>query len=150
MREPVHRSFCRVLYGDTDAAGVVYYGNYLRYFESGRSEFMRDQVCSYREIEERGLVLPVIACHARYKAPARYDDLLAIDTSLTEITRVRCRFSYRIIRTATRQQPEQSLVKGYTEHAVINRHGKLTKLPADIYQPLREMLEQPDNLAAPP
>ena len=72
MREPVHRSTCRVLYGDTDAAGVVYYGNYLRYFELGRTEYMRDLVQTYREIESQGLVLPVIECYTRYKAPAAF------------------------------------------------------------------------------
>ncbi len=82
IQEPVHTTTCRVLYGDTDAAGVVYYGNYMRYFEIGRTEFMRDLVRSYKEIEDEGLVLPVIECSARYKASATYDDLLIIKTSL--------------------------------------------------------------------
>ena len=69
-------SHYRVLYGDTDAGGVVYNANYLRFFELGRSDFMRTYVCSYREIEERGLILPVTESFARYKAPAFYDDLV--------------------------------------------------------------------------
>ena len=84
MPEPVHKTNIRVLYGDTDAAGVVYYANYLRYFEKGRTEYMRDLVLSYREIEDLGLLLPVIECYSRYKAPAAYDDLLTIETSLAE------------------------------------------------------------------
>ena len=58
----IHRTTCRVLYGDTDAGGVVYNANYLRYFEIGRTELMREWVCSYREIEQQGIVLPVTEC----------------------------------------------------------------------------------------
>ena len=137
MPEPIHKSIYRVLYGDTDAAGVVYYGNYMRYFEQGRTEFMRDLVrISYHEIEKQGLVLPVIECYARYKAPAAYDDLLTIETSLAELKNVSCRFNYRI----KRQEENGSfslLAKGYTVHASVDWSGKLTKLPADIINMLQ-------------
>ena len=83
MPQPVHSYAYRVLYGDTDAAGVVYYANYLRYFERGRTEYMRDIVLmTYREVEGLGLILPVIECYSRYKAPAIYDDLLTIVSKL--------------------------------------------------------------------
>ena len=127
MPEPVHRTCCRVLYGDTDAAGVVYYANYLRYFEKGRTEYMRDLVLTtYREIESRGLVLPVIECYSRYKAPAAYDDLLTIETSLAEVKSVSCRFNYRIYRNNP-DESETFLAKGFTVHASVNREGRLTK-----------------------
>jgi acyl-CoA thioester hydrolase len=140
MKEPIHRTKCRVLYGDTDAAGVVYYGNYMRYFERGRTEYMRDLVqTSYREIEDQGLVLPVIECYARYKAPAAYDDLLVIETSINELKNVSCRFSYRIFRKEN-DGSQTLLVKGFTVHASVDRTGKLTKFPAYLIEKLKTIL----------
>jgi len=140
MLEPIHRTECRVLYGDTDAAGVVYYGNYMRYFEMGRTEYMRDLVqTSYREIEDRGLVLPVIECYARYKAPAAYDDLLVIETSINQLKNVSCRFSYRISRKED-DSSQTLLVKGFTVNASVDRNGKLTKFPADLINKLKSIL----------
>jgi len=136
MQEPIHRTSCRVLYGDTDAAGVVYYGNYMRYFEQGRTEYMRDLVQTYREIESQGLLLPVIECYTRYKASAAYDDLLVIETSMVELKNVSCRFNYRILR----KEPDDSLTllaKGYTVHASVDRSGRLTRLPAKLINKLR-------------
>jgi len=140
MPEPVHQTRYRVLYGDTDAAGVVYYGNYMRYFELGRTEYMRDLVrTSYREIEKQGLVLPVIECYARYKAPAAYDDLLVIETSINELKNVSCRFSYRISRKEA-DGSQTLLVKGFTVNASVDRSGKLTKFPASLIEKLKIIL----------
>ncbi len=139
MDELIHRSQQRVLYGDTDAAAVVYNANYLRYFELGRTEFMRDRICTYRDIEQLGFVLPVTECHIRFKAPGRYDDLLSIETTLTALKKFSCTFSYRIMRPeeGTRQL---LLAKGFTTHASVNRDGKLAPLPATISQKLRPFL----------
>jgi len=142
MPEPVHTSTYRVLYGDTDAAGVVYYANYLRYFERGRTEYMRDLVMTYHEIENLGLVLPVIECYSRYKAPAAYDDLLTIETSLVELTNFSCRFNYRIYRYDSNDS-RTLLAKGYTVHASVNREGKLTKLPAQLLAKFEKILSVP-------
>ena len=139
MPEPVHKTTIRVLYGDTDAAGVVYYANYLRYFEMGRTEYMRALVLSYREIEDLGLLLPVIECYSRYKAPAAYDDLLTIETSLAELKNVSCRFNYRIYKNYS-EDSRTLLSKGYTINASVNREGKLTRLPAHILKKLEKIL----------
>ena len=129
----------RVLYGDTDAGGVVYNANYLRYFEIGRTELMRQWVCSYREIEELGFVLPVIECWSRFKSPAFYDDMLIIETTIAEVSSLKCRFSYRILRQeADTTQSKKLLVKGYTVHAAVTRAGKLTRLPQDIIQKIAQ------------
>lgn len=129
----------RVLYGDTDAGGVVYNANYLRYFEIGRTELMRQWVCSYREIEELGFVLPVIECWSRFKSPAFYDDMLTIETTIAEVSSLKCRFSYRILRQeADTTQSKKLLVKGYTVHAAVTRAGKLTRLPQDIIQKIAQ------------
>ncbi|MDD3814964.1 MAG: thioesterase family protein [Desulfocapsaceae bacterium] len=145
MDNLTHRSQHRVLYGDTDAAAVVYNANYLRYFELGRTEFMRDRICTYREIEQRGIILPVTECHIRFKAPARYDDLLIIETCLTELKKISCSFSYRILREEEAGKP-RLLAKGFTTHASVNREGKLTPLPTDITQKLQPFLPSPAPL----
>jgi acyl-CoA thioester hydrolase len=131
MAEPVFRLPCRVIYGDTDAGGVVYNANYLRYFEMGRTEMMRARALPYSAIEERGLILPVTETYLRFKAPARYDDLIAIDTCLTEVKKFSCRFNYRIVRPGEGDR-EQLLVKGFTVHACVDRQGRLTPIPEDI------------------
>jgi len=131
---PVHRTTVRVLYGDTDAGGVVYNANYLRYFERGRTELMREWVCTYREIEELGFILPVTECWSRFKAPAYYDDLIVIETEVSELSRLKCRFSYRILREEGDGRKPKLLVKGYTVHAAVTREGKLTRLPEEILQ----------------
>ncbi len=140
LSEPIHRTRHRVIYADTDAGGVVYYGNYLRYFEIGRTEFMRELVVSYRAIEELGLILPVIESYTRYKASARYDDLLLIETSLAELKSVSCRFHYRISRLdETGDSAPQLLAKGFTVNASVNRDGKLTRLPAEVLERMRPL-----------
>lgn len=143
MPHPTHITTCRVLYGDTDAAGVVYNANYLRYFEVGRSELMRDWVLSYREIEELGFVLPVTECFSRFKAPAFYDDLLTIETSVDYLRKVSCRFNYRITRPDPDSERFKLLVKGYTIHASVNREGKLIPLPQEIWSKLHELVKTP-------
>ncbi len=133
---PVHTTSYRVLYGDTDAAGVVYYANYLKYFEIGRTELMRDWVVSYKDIEKLDIILPVSECYTRFKAPARYDDLLIIETEVTELKRYSCRFNYRIYHKDDEESRSPLLVKGYTVNASINREGKLVQLPQEIHSKL--------------
>ena len=111
MQPPIFATETRVIYGDTDAAGVVYNANYLRYFEIGRTEMMRSYVCSYRDIEDLGYVLPVTECFTRFKAPARYDDLLIIETSINWIKKVSLRFNYRILREDDDKDKPTLLVK---------------------------------------
>jgi len=141
MPDPVHITNCRVLYGDTDAGGVVYYANYLRYFEAGRTEFMRQMVCSYRDLEDRGLVLPAVESYLRYKAPAAYDDELLIETSLVELKNVSCRFNYRILKKMNNAAPKL-LVKGFTVHASVDKSGKLIRMPEDVLATLKEKIKR--------
>ncbi len=132
MEEPVFRMGYRVIYGDTDAGSVVYNANYLRFFEMGRTEMMRAWAIPYKEIEQQGLILPVTETYLRYKAPALYDDLITIAVSLAELKKVSCRFHYRITRRTG--EKEQLLVKGFTNHACVNRQGNLTPFPEKIRQ----------------
>ncbi|MDR9500629.1 MAG: thioesterase family protein [Desulfurivibrionaceae bacterium] len=129
MLEPIKRCQVRVLYGDTDAGGVVYNATYLRYLEQGRGEFMRECGLPYKHLEERGFVLPLVESYLRYKAPARYDDLLFIETCLADLSRFSCRFHCQV-----RNGPDNRLLaKGFTHHASISKEeGTLTPLPPDV------------------
>ncbi len=121
----------RVIYGDTDQMGVVYYANYLRYFEAARNEFIRAKGLRYRDFEERfGLLLPVIEAHVSYKLPAKYDDLITIEIALSEARRASARFDYRILREA------ELLVTGHTVHACMDLAGKARRLPAELIEVL--------------
>jgi acyl-CoA thioester hydrolase len=120
----------RVIYGDTDAGSIVYYANYFRFMEMGRTELMRTLAVPYRELEQEGSIIPVIEAHIRYKAPARYDDLLTITSCLAELNRWSCRFHYRI--SCQRENKEQLLVKGFTKHACMDQQGKLIALPEKV------------------
>ena len=129
----------RVIYGDTDAAGVVYNAHYLRYFEIGRTELMRAWGIPYSAMEKKGCILPVTESYLRFKAPAFYDDLLIIATSLVEWRKVSCRFHYRI--TCERRGVERLLVRGFTKHACVNRQGRLMPFPEDVAAVIRMELK---------
>lgn len=115
----------RVRYAETDAMGVVYYANYLVYFELGRTEWVRAHGVPYREFEDEGVLLPVVDVSCRYHASARYDDLLRIETTATMITPARITFHYRVTRPAT---AGTLLADGYTAHVFLTRDGRLTRL----------------------
>lgn len=119
----------RVIYGDTDQMGVAYYANYLRWFEAGRNEFLRAKGARYRDVEqELGILLPVVEAHVRYRHPARYDDLIRVETTLAELRRASLRFEYRVVRTGD----EALLVEGYTAHACIDRDLVPRRFPAAL------------------
>jgi acyl-CoA thioester hydrolase len=117
----------RVIYGDTDQMGVVYYANYLRFFEAGRTEFLRAKGMTYRDFEEQSrLQLPVVEASVSYKLPARYDDLLTVETALDEVRRASARFGYRVLRG------EDLIATGHTVHACVGLDGKVQRMPQDL------------------
>jgi acyl-CoA thioester hydrolase len=117
----------RVIYGDTDQMGVVYYANYLRWFEAGRTEFLRAKGLSYADFEAREkLVLPVAEAGVNYLQPARYDDLVAVETSLTLARRASARFEYAV------KRGEDLLATGFTVHACVDGKGRIRRLPEDF------------------
>jgi acyl-CoA thioester hydrolase len=124
----MERTQLRVIYGDTDCMGIVYYANYLRYFEAGRNEFIRAKGLRYRDIEERyRVMLPVVETGVRYQVPARYDDLVSVETSLAEIGRASARFDYRLVR-----DDGQLLATGHTVHACVDPDGRVQRMPREI------------------
>ena len=145
--EPVFTTQYRVIYGDTDASGVMYNANYLRLFEIGRTEMMRAWAMPYRAMEELGCILPVTESYLRFKAPARYDDLLDISASLVDASRLTCRFHYQIMRQEADGQ-SSLLTKGFTVHACVNREGTLTAFPEPIREAINAIIaQQPDKPA---
>jgi acyl-CoA thioester hydrolase len=114
----------RVIYGDTDQMGVVYYANYLRFFEGARGDWIRGLGLTYAQIEERGIFLPVLEVGVRYLKPARYDDELEIPLKVSH-TRVKVRFDYKVYRAG---DPEVLLL-GHTVHACVNKEGRPTRAP---------------------
>ncbi|MBW2061522.1 MAG: acyl-CoA thioesterase [Deltaproteobacteria bacterium] len=131
----VSRTRYRVIYGDLDPMGVVYYGNYLRLFERGRAEFVRERGLTYKEIEEKGFALPVTEAFCHYFQSARYDDLLLIETSVGRIRRASLRFDYKIYQKEGDTQP---LVTGHTLHACINPEGHIVRIPEFVLSVLAE------------
>lgn len=122
----------RVIYGDTDQMGVVYYANYLRYFEAGRNEFIRAKGLRYRDFEERfSLRLPVAEVQVSYKLPARYDDLVTVETRLAEARRASARFEYRLVRNGG-----ELLATGHTVHACVDLDGRIERLPRELLDAL--------------
>ncbi|HEY1098695.1 MAG TPA: thioesterase family protein [Myxococcota bacterium] len=123
----MNRCSYRVIYGDTDQMGVVYYANYLVFFERGRCEFMREHGFDYAAFERDGFFVPVVDAHVKYVQPARFDDLLTIETAIGATTRITFEFSYRI----TKQVAGVDVVvaTGTTRHACMDRAGRPVRLP---------------------
>jgi acyl-CoA thioester hydrolase len=118
----------RVIYGDTDQMGVVYYANYFRYFELARGEYFRARGGSYRDVEAKGLMLPVVEASCSYRSPARYDDVLHVKADLSEMKRASMRFTYEV----RREGQDAILVTGQTLHACVNKEGRPVALPEDV------------------
>ena len=131
MTSPRSTSHVRVRYAETDKMGVVYYANYLVWFEVGRTDLLRLSGWTYRDMEADGYALPVVEAHCEYRQSAKYDDELEVRTSGALLSPVRVRFEYEIIRTAD----AAPLASGHTIHASLDPLGKPRRLP----QRVREM-----------
>jgi len=105
----------RVRYAETDAMGVVYYANYLTYFEVARVEYLRAAGIRYRDLEDAGTVAAVTSAHVNYHAPAKFDDELSLWTRCASIGKVRFRVEYEV----TREEDGSLVASGHTEHALL-------------------------------
>ncbi len=108
--------------------GVVYYANYLVWFEVGRTEWLRDAGWNYRDMEEAGISLPVIEAHCEYRQSARYDDEIEIRTRASQLTPVRLRFDYQAVRVAG----DVLVAAGHTVHAALGSNGRPCRLPIRV------------------
>jgi acyl-CoA thioester hydrolase len=121
----------RVIFGDTDQMGVVYYANYLRYFEASRAAYWRGFGRTHKDLEAWGIALPVIVAHCDYKRPAHYEDLLGIEVVVAELRAASMRFEYVVTRD------DLVLATGFTRHAVVGPSGRPRALP----DALREVIQ---------
>ena len=128
MSAPSSISRVRVRYAETDQMGVVYYANYLVWFEVGRTDLLRQSGWSYRDMEREGYSLPVIDAQCEYKMSAKYDDEIEVRTTGGLVSPVRMKFNYEVVRT-----PDQAMLAiGNTTHAALDRTGKPCRLPERV------------------
>ena len=134
-----HTTQTRIRYKDTDRMGVVYYGNYLTFFEVGRAEYMRAIGYPYAELESKGSALAVIEASAKYHANVGYDELITVKTSVADVGKVRLRFNYEIF-----SEDKTLLVTGFTIHACINGDRKPSRIPDLLVNAVKEQQNSRD------
>jgi acyl-CoA thioester hydrolase len=127
-----HCHTCRVTYADCTVGNHIYYGRYLELLESARGELFRAAGRTFAEWQAAGVIFPVIEVQLRYRAPARYDELLTLETTVCEATGIRLSFGYRIV------GPDGSLrVEGKTRHVCTSLEDRPRRLPPELTQLLQ-------------
>ena len=123
----------RVIYADTDAMGIVYHTNYIKWFEFGRAELLREIGVVYANLARQGYHLPLTEVHCHYRAPARYDQLLLVETEIDYIRRA----SIKFLSTIWDEKKETMLVEGHTVHACTNGQGKIARIPLEVIEKIK-------------
>jgi len=118
----------RIYYEDTDCGGVVYYANYLRYFERGRTEYLRARGISPSGLLEKGMLFVVRKVEVDYLAPARYDDLLILETEVLEISRTSVTFAQSIKKDGL----PTLAARGNVVLVMVDGNGKPARIPEDL------------------
>ncbi|MGA9061611.1 MAG: thioesterase family protein [Terracidiphilus sp.] len=132
----------RVRYAETDQMGIVYYANYLVWFELGRVELLRSLGLAYSRLEtDHGCILPVIKAQCRYRAPARYDDEILIETRPAMLRGSVLKFAYRIYRNSNQEVKERELLaEGETVHVVCDNKLQRKPLPERYAAAIKAMM----------
>jgi acyl-CoA thioester hydrolase len=117
----------RVTYSDCTVGDHIYYSRYLDLLEAARGEFFRECGCSFREWQTRDVIFPVVECHLRYRAPARYDDELTVELKITQCAGARLTFGYQVC-----NQKGQLIIEGETHHVCANIAGVPKRLPKEL------------------
>ena len=138
------RSELRVRYSETDQMGVVYHTNYPVWCEIGRTDFIRRTGATYAELERKGVLLAVSEISIRYHAPARYDDLVRVETTLAAVRSRAVAFDYVITNAGTSER----LASARTALVSLDAMGRPTKLPDDFRRQLEEFLIAPSESPA--
>ncbi len=131
-----HKTEIRVIYGDTDNMGQIYYANYFRWFEIARTEMFRSFGMSYSVMEKKGLLLPVSETFCKFISPIHYDDLIEIETSIDRGIKGGIKFNYQIYI----KNEEGLLARGYTRHACIDTSGKVTRPPKYLQEMVKKII----------
>lgn len=114
-----------MIYADTDAMGVVYHTNYIRWFEIGRTELLRGMGITHETMEGESLLLPLTRVYCHYLSPARIDQVLTVETDIAWMKRASVRFHYEI----WDEGREVKRAEGYSVHACTDREGRIVRLP---------------------
>ncbi len=123
----VYQFVFHVPYAHVDQMGVVYYGHYLMYFEMARSALLREAGISYRDMEQQGVLLPVVEAHCVYRQFARYEDMLVIHSTCLPFKGPRLRIAYEVRRDDT------ILATGYTHHVCMSADGRVLRPTAALH-----------------
>lgn len=123
-----HEIQIRVRYAETDAMGYLHHANYFVYFEMGRTELLRAQGGNYREMEEQGLFMVVVSLECKFRAPARYDDLLTLKSRISRVSAAKLEHEYQVYRDTKLLAEARSVL------ACVDRNGNVQRIP-DAFQP---------------
>jgi acyl-CoA thioester hydrolase len=126
----------RIYYEDTDAGGVVYHANYLCYMERARTEFLRERGMSVREMHDLGIIFPVVAMELNYRAPARLDDLLEVQTSIVAVKNS----SFVAGQLVIRKEDGKLLVDAKVTLACVGNEMKARRLPPELRELLTSLI----------
>jgi acyl-CoA thioester hydrolase len=137
----------RIPFSETDAMGIVHHSNHARYFERGRVELLRLIDLNYSGMVKRGYHLPLTEFQVQFKKPLYFDDLIVVETRISELTRVRMNIEYKIFkgpeleksRMVEASDETPALVTGKTFHCCVNEKGRPVEMPEDIFQILAEL-----------
>lgn len=121
----------RVRYGETDKMGYCYYGNYAEFYEAARGDLLRNLGLTYREMEDMGIIMPVITMHIDYKIPAHYDDLLTVKVFVKEKPGVKIKFDYEVY-----NEEGKLLNSAYTTLCFVNQQTGRPGLPPQSFREL--------------
>ncbi|NLJ08233.1 MAG: acyl-CoA thioesterase [Sphingobacteriales bacterium] len=133
-----HEIEIRITYADTDMMGFVYYGNYPVFYEKGRTELIRSLGLSYREMEEKGILMPVRNMKCEYYQPARYDDIIRVKTTVHEMPSSRMSFHYEIF-----NQKGELIHEAFTDLIFLNAQSrKPVRAPAFLKEKIRKHFEK--------
>jgi acyl-CoA thioester hydrolase len=136
------RTAIRVRYAETDQMGVVYYANYFVWCEIGRVEYFRQLGHDYKQMElEDDCHLPVVEANCRYRAPARYDEEIQIETRVTTLRGAVIKFGYRLLRAEA--DGERVLAQAETVHVCVDKQMQKRDLPEKYAAAIRETMEKP-------
>ena len=136
----------RVQYYETDMMGIVHHSNYIRYFETARTEFIRDNGLPYGKIEEMGIMIPIMGVSADYKTPAVYDEVLSISCRLSNLTYASFELEYEVRNSETGQLH----VKGWSRQAFTDENLKpvvISKACPEIYETFHRIFSESQNIA---
>ena len=117
----------RVYYEDTDCGNVVYYANYLRYMERSRTEYLRERGVDLSIYQRQGILFAVTEAHIKYRRPARYNDLLDVESAIVDIASVMVTFE-----TTIRNEKAETLVTGTVRLACMNAQGRACRIPQEV------------------